>query len=117
MTGNCPAAPSPLTDSGAWDILEQYLTTDMTYPQMEKAFSAYLGKRYITDDWKDARDALFSGDGCDSIALTNLRALRARHMLLPSSSSRLDSCLSNTSTEQSHYHRVCYHFRSDDLGY
>ncbi|KAG1897337.1 uncharacterized protein F5891DRAFT_982725 [Suillus fuscotomentosus] len=39
---NYPAAPSPLTDSGAWDILEQYLTTDMMYPQMEEAFSAYL---------------------------------------------------------------------------
>lgn len=43
MTANYPAAPSPLTDSGTWDILEQYLTTDMTYPQMEEAFSAYLG--------------------------------------------------------------------------
>lgn len=117
MTANYPAAPSPLTDSGTWDILEQYLTTDMTYPQIEEAFSVYLGNRYIANDWKDARDALFSGDGCDSIALTNLCALRARHILLPSSSSRLDSCLSTTSAQRSHSYKVCYHFRSDDLGY
>ncbi|KAG1875896.1 hypothetical protein C8R48DRAFT_768751 [Suillus tomentosus] len=108
---NYPAAPSPLTDSGAWDILEQYLTTDMTYPQMEEAFSAYLGNQYIANDWKDARDALFSGDGCDSIALTNLRALRARHILLLSSSSRPDSCLSTTSAQLSHSHKSKSHDR------
>ncbi|KAG1897446.1 uncharacterized protein F5891DRAFT_982629 [Suillus fuscotomentosus] len=108
---NYLAAPSPLTDSGAWDILEQYLTTDMMYPQMEEVFSAYLGNRYIASDWKDARDALFSGDGCDSIALTNLRALRARHILLLSSSSRPDSCLSTTSAQLSHSHKLKSHDR------
>ncbi|KAG2052326.1 hypothetical protein BDR06DRAFT_973112 [Suillus hirtellus] len=108
---NYPAAPLPLTDSGAWDILEQYLTTDMMYPQMEEAFSAYLGNRYIMSDWKDARDALFSGDGCDSIALTNLHTLRARHILLLSSSSRPDSCLSTTSTQLSHSHKSKSHDR------
>ncbi|KAG1904994.1 uncharacterized protein F5891DRAFT_1183654 [Suillus fuscotomentosus] len=72
----------------------------MMYPQMENAFSAYLGGRYIVDDWKDARDTLFSGDGNDSIALANLYALKAKHIPLPSSSSRVNSCLSSTPIQQ-----------------
>ncbi|KAG1803418.1 uncharacterized protein BJ212DRAFT_1487019 [Suillus subaureus] len=55
-------APSPLADQGAWCILEQFLTTDMTYPQMEETFSLYLGDQYIADNWKDARNVLFSGN-------------------------------------------------------
>ncbi|KAG2751884.1 hypothetical protein P692DRAFT_20726348 [Suillus brevipes Sb2] len=74
------SAPSPLADQGAWCILEQYLTTDMTYPQMEAAFSSYLGDWYNVDDWGDARGALFSGDGDDGLALSNLLALKARHV-------------------------------------
>lgn len=97
-TGNCQL--SPLADPAAWEILEQYLTTDMTYPQMEQAFSAYLGNRYVADDWKDARDALFSGDDDNSIALANLRALKTSHIPLPSSSSRTGSLLSRTSVQQ-----------------
>ncbi|KAG2739763.1 hypothetical protein P692DRAFT_20881415 [Suillus brevipes Sb2] len=73
-------APSPLADHGAWCILEQYLTTDMTYPQMEAAFASYLGNRYDADDWKEARDALFSGDDDNCLALANLLALKARHI-------------------------------------
>jgi hypothetical protein len=67
-------APSPLADHGAWRILEQYLTTDVTYPQMEAAFASYLGNRYDADDWKEACDALFSGDD------DNCLALKARHI-------------------------------------
>ncbi|KAG0698733.1 hypothetical protein DFH29DRAFT_1002583 [Suillus ampliporus] len=96
LIGNWQAAPLPLADEGAWRILEQFLTTDVTYPQMEEAFSVYLGGRYIADDWKDARDALFSGDGDDSIALANLYTLKARHMPLPSHLSRVDGRLSST---------------------
>ncbi|KAG1894222.1 uncharacterized protein F5891DRAFT_985223 [Suillus fuscotomentosus] len=73
--------PSPLADHGAWRILEQYLTTtDMTCPQMEAAFASYLGDRYNADDWQEVRDALFSGNGDDSVALANLVALKARHV-------------------------------------
>jgi hypothetical protein len=45
---------SPLADEGAWRILEQFLSTDMTYPDMEEAFSSYLRDRYCSEDWKDA---------------------------------------------------------------
>ncbi|KAG1794535.1 uncharacterized protein HD556DRAFT_1474554 [Suillus plorans] len=96
--GNCQ--PSPLADPAAWEILEQYLTTDMTYPQMEETFSAYLGNRYVVDDWKDARDALFSGDDDNSIALANLRALKTSHIPLPLFSSRTDGLLSSAPVQQ-----------------
>ncbi|KAG1795958.1 uncharacterized protein HD556DRAFT_1307185 [Suillus plorans] len=73
-------APSPLADHGTWRILEQYLTTDMTYPQMEVAITLHLGDRYNADDWKDACDVLFSSDGNDNLTLANLLALKARHV-------------------------------------
>ncbi|KAG0703962.1 hypothetical protein DFH29DRAFT_874067 [Suillus ampliporus] len=53
-------APSALMDNRAWEIMEQYLTTTMTYPEMEDAFSMYLGDRYSPDDWAEARATLFS---------------------------------------------------------
>ncbi|KAG1809292.1 uncharacterized protein BJ212DRAFT_1302541 [Suillus subaureus] len=60
---------APLADEGAWRILEDYLTTSMTYPQMEEAFQSYL-----------AQHALFSGDGDDDVALENLHVVKAKHM-------------------------------------
>ncbi|KAG1728744.1 uncharacterized protein EDB91DRAFT_1085985 [Suillus paluster] len=64
---------SALADEGAWRILEEFLTTDMTYSQMEEAFLSYLGNQYSEDDWKESRDALFSGDSDDNVILENLR--------------------------------------------
>ncbi|KAG1823064.1 hypothetical protein EV424DRAFT_1346538 [Suillus variegatus] len=71
---------APLADKRAWAILEQFLTSDMTYAQMEEALSSYLGNRYSADDWKESRDALFSADGDDDLALTNLRAVKAKYI-------------------------------------
>ncbi|KAG2097503.1 uncharacterized protein F5147DRAFT_777951 [Suillus discolor] len=73
---------SPLEDEGAWCILFQYLTTEMTYPQMEEDFISYLGDRYCADDWKDARDALFSADDLNDNAtpLANLQVLYMKHV-------------------------------------
>ncbi|KAG1770610.1 hypothetical protein EV702DRAFT_1049328 [Suillus placidus] len=81
------ATPSPLADEGAWRILFQYLTTEMTYPQMEEEFLSYLGDRYCAEDWKDARDALFSADDLndDATPLANLQALYAKHVTPQSS--------------------------------
>ncbi|KAG1739739.1 hypothetical protein EDB19DRAFT_1828733 [Suillus lakei] len=81
VTGSPKGAPSPLVDEGAWQILFQYLTTEMTYPQMEEEFLSYLSDRYCADDWKDTRDALFSADDLndDATPLANLQALYAKH--------------------------------------
>ncbi|KAG1777244.1 hypothetical protein EV702DRAFT_1197572 [Suillus placidus] len=60
----------------------------MTYPQMEEEFLSYLGDRYCAEDWKDARDALFSADDLndDATPLANLQALYAKHVTPQSSS-------------------------------
>jgi hypothetical protein len=60
----------------------------MTYPQMEEEFSSYLSDRYCVDDWKDARDALFSADNLNDHAtpLANLQALYAKYIAHQSSS-------------------------------
>ncbi|KAG2741267.1 hypothetical protein P692DRAFT_20880256 [Suillus brevipes Sb2] len=71
---------APLNDEHAWRIMEDFLTTDMTYPKMEEVFLSYLGDRYAEGEWKEARDALFSGDGDDNVALENLRAVKAKHI-------------------------------------
>ncbi|KAG2108738.1 uncharacterized protein F5147DRAFT_652726 [Suillus discolor] len=35
--------PTPLQDEAAWNIFEEYLTTDMTFPQMEAKLTSHLG--------------------------------------------------------------------------
>jgi hypothetical protein len=65
-------APSALMDNRAWGFMEQFLTTTMMYPEMEDAFFAYLGNRYSPDEWVEARDALWSGEGNDEVSLENL---------------------------------------------
>ena len=52
----------------------------MMFPQMEEKLESYLEGRYHEMDWKDAKDALFSRDGDDTLALENLHALKAKHM-------------------------------------
>jgi hypothetical protein len=104
-------SPSSLADEGAWHILEQFLSTDMTYADMEEALLSYLGDRYRADDWKDARAALFSGDGDDSIALTNLLTLKATHVLQSLDPQKTTNrCISNVHTQQSKVSKVLIHF-------
>ncbi|KAG1843215.1 hypothetical protein C8R48DRAFT_678776 [Suillus tomentosus] len=85
------ALPTPLQDETAWNIMEEYLTTDMSFPQMEAKFMSHLGTQYVEADWAEARNALFSADEDTASALINLRAVKTRHMssLRPSSSSQL----------------------------
>ncbi|KAG2336096.1 hypothetical protein BDR05DRAFT_1006165 [Suillus weaverae] len=72
--------PPALKDPGAWGILERFLTTDLTYGQMEAEFHAYLGSRHRLNDWTDARLALFSGDDNNQLSLSNLLALKRKHI-------------------------------------
>ncbi|KAG1734424.1 uncharacterized protein EDB91DRAFT_1084081 [Suillus paluster] len=74
------ALPTPLQDEAAWNIMEEYLTTNMTFPQMEAKLTSHLGVRYIEADWAEARNALFSADEDTASALDNLRAVKTRHM-------------------------------------
>jgi hypothetical protein len=70
-----------LNDPAAWDILEWYLMTDQTYGQMEDDFHMYLSNHHCLADWNDLRLVLFSGDGDDQLSLSNLLALKHKHIL------------------------------------
>ncbi|KAG2136428.1 hypothetical protein DEU56DRAFT_756334 [Suillus clintonianus] len=75
------ASPSSaLSDPGAWLILEQFLTTPITYGDTEIAFAAHLGERLCLEDWKEARLALFSGDGDDALSLSNLLEVKRKYI-------------------------------------
>jgi hypothetical protein len=84
-----------LQDEAAWNIFEEYLTTHMTFPQMEAKLMLHLGNRYVEPDWAEARNALFSANEDTVSALENLHAVKAQHMsslarvMVPSSRSQL----------------------------
>lgn len=71
---------SPLKDVGAWGIFREHLTTDMSFEDMLNKLRTYLGVRYREEDWKEAVDSLFSGDGDIDIALDNLAGIKARYI-------------------------------------
>jgi hypothetical protein len=71
---------SALMDNRAWGFMEQFLTTAMTYPEMEDVFFAYLGNQYSPDEWAEARDTLWSGEGNDEVSLENLPHVKDRYL-------------------------------------
>lgn len=83
VTGTCHA-PSPLEDAGTWSFLERYLKSELSYRQAEEGLISYLGDRYREDDWREAKLAVFSGDGDDYEAMNNLMALKRRYIPEPS---------------------------------
>jgi hypothetical protein len=86
-TLHLPQPPSmTLQDPAAWDIWERFLTTDLTYGQMEEDFGQYLGSRHCLLKWTEARLALFLGDGNDQASLANLLQLKHQHILPPATS-------------------------------
>ncbi|KAG1881538.1 hypothetical protein C8R48DRAFT_766558 [Suillus tomentosus] len=93
-----------LCNKQAWGILQQFLTADMTMPEMDSALASYLGDRYSADDWVEPRRALFSGEGDDSESLVNLNRLMARHVppAPPSPASKMVNRLSNSRRKRSH---------------
>ncbi|KAG2101543.1 hypothetical protein BD769DRAFT_1393800 [Suillus cothurnatus] len=91
-------ALSALMDNRAWGFMEQFLTTAMTYPEMEDTFFAYLGDRYSPDEWAEARDALWSGEGNDEVSLENL--LRVKDRYLPRVSVRTEDSSASRSASR-----------------
>ncbi|KAG1787811.1 uncharacterized protein HD556DRAFT_1448317 [Suillus plorans] len=102
-----------LCDKYAWGVLRQFLTTDMTMPEMDDALTSYLGDRYFADDWVEPRRVLFSGEGDDAESLANLDRLMAMHVppdppsptsndtSVSMSTSRTDGCLSSSRRKRS----------------
>ncbi|KAG1719027.1 hypothetical protein EDD22DRAFT_855130 [Suillus occidentalis] len=79
--GQAPASSDPLQDEASWDILEEYLTSEMSFPQLEAKLLSHLGSRYHEADWAEAKRTLFSANEDNVQALANLRAVKARHIL------------------------------------
>ncbi|KAG1765190.1 hypothetical protein EV702DRAFT_1204674 [Suillus placidus] len=71
----------PHQDERAWNILEEYITSDMNFPQTEAKFVSHLGSQYRKEDWTEAIRALFSANEDNIQALQNLCAVKARHIL------------------------------------
>jgi hypothetical protein len=70
-----------LADPVAWDIFEHFLTSKATsYEDMLTRIKDYLGNRFSVDEWREATNALFSGDEDDTVSLTNFRIVRAKHL-------------------------------------
>jgi hypothetical protein len=80
-----------MKDVGAWDIFWEHLTTDMSFEEMLEKLRAYLGVRYREEDWKEAVDSLFTGDGDIDIALDNLACIKARYIPLGGTSTNPSS--------------------------
>lgn len=78
--GNHTAPSSALQDLHTWNLLKQYLLTDMTYPEMDDALVLYLGDQYSASDWEEARHALFSGDSDIGLCLKNLDTVMLKHI-------------------------------------
>lgn len=79
--GQAPASLDPLQDEASWDILEAYLTSEMSFPQLEAKLLSHLGSRYHEADWAEAKRTLFSANEDNVQALANLRTVKARHIL------------------------------------
>ncbi|KAG2065542.1 hypothetical protein BDR04DRAFT_1161334 [Suillus decipiens] len=69
-------SPSPLMETGAWDILEGHLLTDLLFGDMLEKLQTYLGPQYCQEDWKEAVDSMFLMDGDVGKALTALHAIK-----------------------------------------
>ncbi|KAG1901573.1 uncharacterized protein F5891DRAFT_1187430 [Suillus fuscotomentosus] len=99
-------ALSPLQDPVAWEILERFIMTDLTYGQMEEEFHAYLGDHHCLLNWMEARLMLFSGDGNDKTSLANLLAVKHKHILaMPTG--LMNSQLSSVSGSCTSQHHSC----------
>jgi len=79
--GHSAASSDPLQDEAAWDILEEYLISEMNFPQLEAKLVSHLGSCYHEEDWAEATHALFSANEDNVQALANLRAVKAWHIL------------------------------------
>ena len=54
---------SPFSDHGAWDILRQFASSDMTLPQAEEKLLVHLGDRYKDADWHPVLKAIMDAEG------------------------------------------------------
>ncbi|KAG1849803.1 hypothetical protein C8R48DRAFT_676914 [Suillus tomentosus] len=83
------AVPPALYDNGAWEILAKFLTTSMSLSEVDGTHIAYLGDRYLADEWAEPRRLLFSGDEDNTKFLENFTKLWKTHIPNPQEKSSI----------------------------
>ena len=68
--------PNP-TATAAWDIIQQFASTDMTLPQAESALQTHFGDKYDDKAWRPALDAVLAAENDVGIALEAVKELRS----------------------------------------
>ena len=54
---------SPFSDHSAWDIVRQFVGSDMTLPQAKEKLLAHLSNRYKDADWRPVLKAIMDAEG------------------------------------------------------
>jgi hypothetical protein len=66
--------PSPTT-AAAWDILEEFATTDMTLPQVEDVLKDHFGDQYVDEKWRPVLHAVMVAEQDTVAALESIKEL------------------------------------------
>jgi hypothetical protein len=66
--------PSPTT-AAAWDILEEFATTDMTLPQAEDALKDHFGDQYVDEKWRPVLHVVMAAEQDTVAALESIKKL------------------------------------------
>ncbi|KAI9445608.1 DDE superfamily endonuclease-domain-containing protein [Lactarius psammicola] len=76
ISNNATPLP-PHSDYGAWEILRQFASSDMTLPKAEAKLSSHLGDRYNDANWRPALKAVMDSEGDVLKAQKAIQALSA----------------------------------------
>ncbi|GJJ12865.1 hypothetical protein Clacol_007111 [Clathrus columnatus] len=81
-----PKANLPKTseDLKAWDIIQEFATSDMTLPCAEGCLCKYLGDRYIEGEWTEAFKAVMDAENNSVLALEAIERLTTAVTATPS---------------------------------
>lgn len=61
--------------AAAWDILEEFATTDMTLPQAEDALKNHFGDQYGDKEWRPALNTVMAAEKDAAAALESIKEL------------------------------------------
>ncbi|KAF8548889.1 hypothetical protein OG21DRAFT_1488994 [Imleria badia] len=78
LSNNLPSSSQSTTahhDPGAWKIIREFATTDLSLPNAEIRLQAHLGNRYIDSDWQPALKAVMDANGLEEEALNAIDRL------------------------------------------
>lgn len=66
----------PHADTLAWDIIQDFATSDMSLPEAESQLQAHLGDRFVDSDWQPALRAVMEAEGDADKASAAVDSLR-----------------------------------------